>query len=83
MGVGKGEGGAWIPWRRDGAVADLARGRVTVPLLRIGGDLRRDSRERRGSLADTDGGGGTYCGLAGAGGGTVDALVMLLRNSKD
>jgi hypothetical protein len=48
------------------------RGRGTMPLLRIGGDLGRDSRERsRGLLADAGGGGGTYCGLAGAGGGTV------------
>jgi hypothetical protein len=39
--------GAW-PWPR-------GRGRGTVPLLRIGGDLGRDSRERsRGLLADGD-----------------------------
>jgi hypothetical protein len=43
-----------------------------MPLLRIGDNLGRDSHERsRGLLTDDDGGGGTYCGLAGAGGGMV------------
>jgi hypothetical protein len=65
----------------------LGRGRGTVSLLWIGGDLGRDSCKRRGLLADVDGGGGTYCGLAGAGGGMVmprvDALVVVLRSSID